>query len=193
MDSADLPRLAYLVILLTAVVGWFLAENRQSLGATMRSFIVWGLIFLGVMAGYGLWGDIHDDIAPRQTVLEDGAGITVPRSQDGHFHLTLKLNGTSVDFLVDTGATDMVLTQQDATRIGLNVDDLAFIGRARTANGTVETAYTTLDTVELGPFRFRDVGVAVNGGEMAGSLLGMSFLSKFDRLEISDNRLLLEP
>ena len=192
MDTADFPRLVYLVILLTAVVGWMIAENRASLGKSVRSLLVWGMIFLGVTAGYGLWGDVRDDIVPRQTVLEDGAGIMVPRAEDGHFHLTLELDGVPVDFLVDTGASDLVLTRQDAQRVGLDPDSLVFLGRARTANGMVKTAYTTVDSVALGPFRFNRVGVAVNGGEMQGSLLGMSFLSMFERLEISDNRLLLE-
>ena len=193
MDSADFPRLVYLVILLTAVVGWLIAENRHSLGKTARSMLVWGLIFVGVMAGYGLWGDIRDDIAPRQTVLEDGAGIAVPRAEDGHFHLVLEVNGVPVEFLVDTGASDIVLTLQDAERVGLDPDNLAFLGRARTANGMVETAYTSVDSISLGPVRFDRVGVAVNGGEMDGSLLGMAFLNRFARLEISDNRLVLEP
>lgn len=193
MDSADFPRLVYLVILLTAVVGWVLAENRQSLGKTTRSLLVWGLIFIGIMAGYGLWGDIRNDIAPRQTVLEDGAGVAVPRGEDGHFHLVLEVNGVPVEFLVDTGATDIVLTLEDAERVGLDPDDLAFLGRARTANGVVETAFATVDTISLGPVRFDRVGVAVNGGEMDGSLLGMAFLNRFSRLEISDNRLVLEP
>ncbi|MEQ9038408.1 MAG: TIGR02281 family clan AA aspartic protease [Silicimonas sp.] len=193
MDSADFPRLVYLVILLTAVVGWLMAENRQSLGRTARSLLVWGLIVVGLMAGYGLWGDIRNDIAPRQTVLEDGTGVAVPRSEDGHFHLTLEVNGVPVEFLVDTGASDIVLTMRDAERVGLEPGGLAFLGRARTANGMVETAYTTVDRISLGPIRFDRVGVAVNGGEMDGSLLGMAFLNRFGRLEISDNTLLLEP
>lgn len=193
MDSADFPRLVYLVILLTAVVGWLIAENRNSLGATARAFLVWGLIIVGLMAGYGLWGDIRNDISPRQTVLEDGSGVMVPRSEDGHFHLVLQVNGVPVEFLVDTGATDIVLTREDAERVGLDPQNLAFLGRARTANGVVETAYATVDDISLGPVRFDRVGVAVNGGEMDGSLLGMAFLSRFSRLEISDNRLVLEP
>lgn len=193
MDSSDFPRLVYLVILLTAVVGWLIAENRNSLGKTARSLIVWGLIFIGVMAGYGLWVDIRNDITPQQSVLEGGAGITVPRAQDGHFHLTVRINDVPVEFLVDTGATDIVLTRRDAERVGLDPDTMPFLGRANTANGVVETAYGSVDSVALGPFRFTDVDVAVNSGDMAGSLLGMSFLSRFSRLEISGNRLLLEP
>lgn len=192
MDSSDFPRAIYLGILLVAVCGWLIAENRQSLGQTARMLLVWGLIFIGLIAGYGLWSDVRDDIAPRQSVLEDGSGISVPRAENGHFHLTLTINDVPVNFLVDTGATDIVLTRDDARRVGIDPDDLAFIGRARTANGTVSTAFTRVDRIELGPAAFNNVQVSVNGGDMGGSLLGMAFLSRFERLEISNNQLTLE-
>lgn len=193
MDSADLPRFIYLVILATAVVGWFIAENRRNMGKSVRMLLAWGLIFLGVVAGYGLWEDIRNDVRPQQAVLEDGSRIEVPRGPGGHFHLTLEVNGTPVDFLVDTGATDIVLTRRDAERVGLDPDNLAFLGSARTANGDVRTAFATVDRLALGPITFDRVRVAVNGGEMDGSLLGMSFLSRFGRLEIAGNKLILEP
>lgn len=192
MDSSELPRLLYLILLGAAVVGWFIAENRQNLGSSARMALVWGMIFIGMVAGYGLWQDVKSDVLPRQSVLAEDSLIEVPRHVDGHFHLTLRLNGTPIDFLVDTGATDMVLSLDDARRAGLNPDDLAFAGTARTANGTVSTAFTRIDLVELGPIGFENVRVAVNGGEMNGSLLGMSFLSRFDRLEIANNVLQLE-
>ncbi len=192
MDSQDLPRLIYLVLLGAAVVGWFLAENRGNLGKTSRMAMAWGMIFVGIVAGYGLWDDIRRDVLPRQSVISEERIIEVPRQGDGHFSLTLRLNGEPVEFLVDTGATDMVLSLDDARRAGLNPDELAFLGTARTANGTVKTAFTTVDEVAIGPVVFDDVRVAVNGGEMRGSLLGMSFLNRFERLEIADNRLRLE-
>jgi aspartyl protease family protein len=192
MDSSDLPRLIYLVLLGAAVAGWFIAENRGNLGRTARMAMVWGMIFVGMVAIYGLWDDIRYDVLPQQAVLADESAIVVPRSSDGHFHLTLMLNGEPVEFLVDTGATDMVLSLADARRAGLDPDNLAFLGTARTANGTVKTAFTTIDQVSLGPVRLGNVRAAVNGGEMRGSLLGMSFLNRFDRLEIADNTLRLE-
>jgi aspartyl protease family protein len=192
MDNADLPRLIYLVLLGAAVVGWFIAENRGNLGATARMAMAWGMIFVGIVAGYGLWDDIRGDVMPRQSVLTENRIIEVPRSSDRHFNLTMRLNGEPIEFVVDTGATDMVLSLEDARRAGLNPDDLAFAGSARTANGTVRTAFTTVDEVAIGPVTFNNVRVAVNGGEMRGSLLGMSFLDRFDRVEISGNRLRLE-
>lgn len=193
MDSFDLPRLVFLVILGTAIAGWFIAENRNSLGKNARMALAWGMIFLGLAAGYGLWSDVRDDILPRQAVVEDGTAIEVPRGPDGHFHLVLEMNGTPVRFVVDTGASDIVLTKADAARVGLDPDKLVYSGLANTANGTVSTARARIDEISLGPVTHRDVTVAVNDGEMFGSLLGMAYLNRFDRLEISDGVLRLEP
>ncbi|MGB0439794.1 MAG: retropepsin-like aspartic protease family protein, partial [Paracoccaceae bacterium] len=70
--------------------------------------------------------------------------------------------------------------------------DLAFFGEAMTANGMVRTAPVLLDRVALGPFQDSNLPASVNAGEMRQSLLGMSYLQRFDRLEISNNRLVLE-
>ena len=193
MDSSELPRLIYLVLLGAAVVvGWFLAENRGNLGKSARMAMAWGMIFRGIVAAYGLWDDIRSDVMPRQAVVTEDRVIEVPRSDDRHFNLTMRLNGEPIVFVVDTGATDMVLSLADARRAGLNPDDLAFVGSARTANGTVSTAWTTVDEVTIGPVVFDNVRVAVNSGDMRGSLLGMSFLDRFERVEIEGNRLRLE-
>ena len=191
MDGAESPRVAYLVLLLVALVGWFFAENRMSLGRVMRTAMVWGLIFLGVIAAYGLWGDIRDEVAPQQSVISSGT-IAVPRGPDGHYRLTLMLNDVPVDFIVDTGATEIVLTKEDAARVGLDESDLSFTGVAVTANGSVRTARARIDEMSLGPITDADVPVAVNQGDLFSSLLGMTYLQRFDRIEIADGRLLLE-
>jgi len=193
MENVPFDRLLYLVILGAAIGGWFIAENRHSLGKSARMALAWGLIFLGFIAVYGLWEDIQGDFVPQQAILENGGLIEIPRGSDGHFHATIELNGTGVNFLVDTGASDVVLTKRDAERIGLNLDDLAFLGTARTANGEVRTAYATIDDVALGPVVFRNVSVAVNSGEMGSSLLGMSYLERFSRIEIVGDRIRLIP
>lgn len=191
MDGYEFGRLTYLILLGVAVTIWFIAEHRQSLGKSLRMAIAWGMIFLGVIAAVGLWDDIRDDVAPRQSVAAEGV-IEVPRSFDGHYHLTLRMNGTPVDFIVDTGATDVVLSQTDAARIGIDPAELAYTGRAQTANGLVNTARARVDEVALGPIVDRNLPVSVNGGEMDGSLLGMSYLQRFERLEISGGMLVLE-
>lgn len=190
MTGDDFARFIYLAILATAIIGWFLAENRKSLGKTARMATAWGLIFVGVVAAYGLWSDIRSDVLPRQSVIGQNV-IEVPRSFDGHYHLTLFLNDTAVDFIVDTGASDVVLSLEDAKRIGLNPDNLIFSGSASTANGSVATASAKIENLRLGKIHDQGVRVSVNGGEMDGSLLGMSYLQRFSRIEIARDKLIL--
>jgi aspartyl protease family protein len=182
-------RLIYLTLLLAAVGGWLMVEFRQRLGQTLRLLVAWGLIFLGVIAAAGLWNDVRPNLMPRQAVMEGGA-IEVPRADDGHFYLTLVINGTPVRFVADTGASNMVLTIEDAARLGIDPASLVYLGQARTANGTVRTARVTLPQVELGPYVDTDFPAWVNEGEMFGSLLGMEYLRLY-RVEIDGDRMIL--
>lgn len=191
MDGDDLARLFYLILLGTAVAGWFIAENRQSLGKTARQAAAWGLIFVGVIAGVGLWGDIRGDIVPARAVVTGAGQIEVPLAPDGHYYLTLQLDGTPVQFMVDTGASAIVLSRDDAERAGVDLETLAFLGRAETANGVVRTAGARISQVSVGDITDHNVRVSVNEGEMDGSLLGMSYLRRFDKVEIQDRKLVL--
>lgn len=189
MDGDTLARVAYLALLLAAVGGWVVVEYRRRMGQALRTAAAWGLIFVGLMAGYGLWGDIRRDVLPRQAVTQSGE-IELPRAGDGHFYATLDINGTGVLFLADTGATNMVLSRDDARRLGIDPAALMFIGQASTANGTVRTARVTLPQVEIGPFRDTDVPAYVTDGEMDISLLGMDYLRRY-RVTIDDDRMIL--
>ena len=126
MSSTDFGSLAYLILLGIMVASWFFVQNRQSLNKTLQQGAIWGLIFLGTIAAVGLWGDIRQTIHPQQMVMTDTSRIEVPRAPDGHYHLTLDINEEPVRFVVDTGATGMVLSMEDARRVGLSEDDLIF-------------------------------------------------------------------
>jgi aspartyl protease family protein len=190
MSDFDVGRLAYLVLLGLAVGGYFLAQGRENLGRTAQQAVVWGLIFVGMIAGFGLWGDIRNDVAPRQSIISDTM-IEIPRSADGHYYAVLELNGQAVRFVIDTGATDVVLTKSDAARVGLELNALAYSGSATTANGVVRTAPARIAEFQFGAITDRDIRVFVNQGKMAESLLGMSYLQRFGKIEIARDRLLL--
>jgi len=191
MTGDTTANLIYLVLLGCAVGGWFVIQNRNGIGKMLQQAMIWGFIFLGVVAGYGLWSDVQRQTTGGQMLQLGNGQITVPRQADGHYYLTLALNGENIRFVVDTGATDMVLTREDASRAGLDVDALNFIGTANTANGTVRTAPVRLDTVRLGDVTDADVYASVNGGQMDGSLLGMGYLERWGRIEISGGELRL--
>lgn len=189
MDGDMIGRLAYLGLLLAAVGGYVIVEFRGRMGQALRTAAAWGLIVIGLMAGYGLWNDLRTDLLPRQSVITGGE-IRLPRAEDGHYYLTLTMNGTEVPFMVDTGASQMVLTSRDAERLGIDPASLLFLGEARTANGTVRTARVTLTDVTLGPHQDDSVTAFVNEGDLDISLLGMSYLGKY-RIEIADGEMIL--
>lgn len=187
----DWPRLIYLALLLLAVGGFLFVEFRARPGKTARQAAAWGLIFLGAIAVAGLWDDISGTALPRQQILE-GGGIEVPLGPDGHYHLRADLNGTSVRFVVDTGATTIALSRKDAGRIGIDVNALAFTGQARTANGIVRTAPVLIDSFAIGPIHDERIMAVVIDAEMDQSLLGMNYLSRFARVSMERERLVLE-
>ncbi|NEX45126.1 retropepsin-like aspartic protease family protein [Pseudotabrizicola algicola] len=189
MDSEMIARLAYLGLLLVAVGGYLVVEFRGRIGHALRTAAAWGLIVIGLMAGYGLWQDLSRDVLPRQAVIE-GGDIRLPRSADGHYYLTLDIDGTPIRFMVDTGASQMVLSLADARRLGIDPARLAFIGEARTANGIVRTARVTLDNVTLGPHRDARLAAVVNEGDLGTSLLGMSYLGRYS-IEITGGEMIL--
>ncbi len=189
MDSDQAGRLTYLVLLLIAVGGWVMVEYRTRIGQALRVALAWGMIFLGVAAGYGLWNDLRDDILPRQMVTEAGA-VEIPRAADGHYYVQLDIGGQAVLFLADTGATNVVLSPADARRLGIDPAGLVYTGQAMTANGMVRTARVRLSDVQLGPFADDSLAVWVNEADMDGSLLGMDYLGRF-RIEIARDKMVL--
>ncbi|MCM2561208.1 TIGR02281 family clan AA aspartic protease [Lutimaribacter sp. EGI FJ00015] len=191
MSEFQIGNLFYLVLLGAAVTMWFIAQNRNSLGRTLQHAMVWGLIFLGVVAAVGLWSDIRSTVLPQQSVLAEQGQIKLPRAPDGHYYLTADVNGHPTRFVVDTGATEIVLSAEDARAAGIADDDLIFSGRAYSANGPVATAPVTLESLAVGPIEDRNLRAWVNEGEMNISLLGMSYLQRYDRIEITDGALVL--
>ena len=177
MDGDNIARLIYLGLLLAALGGWIMVEYRGRMGQALRTGLAWGMIFVGLMAGYGLWGDLRDDILPAQSAAN--GMVTIPRAADGHYYPRLTIDGQDLVFMADTGATSVVLSPDDARSLGIDPDALAYVGEAMTANGIVRTATVTLRNVTFGPFIDETVTAQVNESDMDGSLLGMSYLGRF--------------
>lgn len=193
MESYDLARLGYLVVLGIALAGWLMNEHRRSHGLVMRQAAVWFFVFIGVIAAVGLWQDVRTELSPPQISIVDGAPrIEAQRAFDGHYYVSLNVNRVPVRFVVDTGATDLVLTRKDAERLGVDTEALLFPGIAGTANGDVRTARMRIEEVAIGPFVDHNVPVLINSGEMKTSLLGMSYLQRYRRIEIADGVMVLE-
>jgi len=117
--------------------------------------------------------------------------VRFPISAGERIMVKAKVDGVPVDFLVDTGATDVVLSPRDAECIGFVHADLRFDQAYRTASGTISGAPVTLDEIAVGPIEMENVKATVNGRAMDTSLLGMSFLSRLSGFSVTDDTLIL--
>ena len=117
--------------------------------------------------------------------------ITFEKDPRGHYFIKALVRGIPVLFLVDTGATRMVLSPADAERVGLNRDYLRFSGTSRTAGGVVKVAPIQLREVSVGPITLESVDASVNSVPMRFSLLGMAFLERLRGFSFEGERLTL--
>lgn len=126
------------------------------------------------------------------TVGDAFAGsAALERGANGHWSADARMNGRKVHVIVDTGATLVALTQDDAKAIGIDVRTLRFDERVRTANGTARAATVTLERVQVGNVRVRDVEAMVIERGLDVSLLGMSFLSRLEQFDVRGRTLRL--
>ncbi|WP_117192992.1 TIGR02281 family clan AA aspartic protease [Rhizobium terrae] len=122
--------------------------------------------------------------APGTVVLEaDGRG---------HFQATFRINGKSVDGLVDTGASLVAINESTARKLGFGANSLDFRYTVNTANGGTEAAHVELDRIEIGGVRVKDVDAFVlRDKALSGTLVGMSFLKKLKSFQVEGGRLRL--
>lgn len=191
-DSPEsIGRLIYLLILLVGIGAALLFGRRLEPLRAMRDLAIWGLILAMVVIVYGFRDVLTREMMPDRAMVTESGAIAVRRGSGGHFRTTIDVNGAPVRFLIDTGATGIVLAQSDARAAGIDPDVLAFDDTAITANGRVAIAPVRLDRMSFGGMEFRDIPAQVNGGVLDVSLLGMSFLNRFDRIEIRGDTLIL--
>jgi aspartyl protease family protein len=120
------------------------------------------------------------------------AGETVlPRADDGHFYADVTVDGASTQMLVDTGATTVALTGEDAEAMGLSWNDADVEPVARGANGLVYGVPVTLGHVSIGDLEARDVEAMIVPEGLDISLLGQSFLQKIEHVEMQGDRMVL--
>lgn len=192
LGEFDAARLFYLSLLLLLVLSGVVAGYRHRIGQGLQAAAIWTLIFLGAVIAYGFRDTLQTQLIGGAETVVTEEGVVLRRGGDGHFHARAEVNGETVDFLVDTGASSLVLSREDARRVGLDPSRLVFSQPAQTANGVVFSAPATLDSLRLGPFEDRNVAATVNGGALGVSLMGMSYLRRFARVTVEGDRMLLE-
>ena len=121
-----------------------------------------------------------------------GRTVELKAGAYGHFHAHAEINGQPISVMVDTGASIVALTFDDARAAGLYVRDSDFTHRVSTANGFARIAPVTIDRLSVGDIEVRDVsGAVMEQGKLGTTLLGMSFLSRLQRVDIRSGMLVL--
>lgn len=115
----------------------------------------------------------------------------VPRNSDGLFYVNATVNGKPMRFLVDTGASVMVLTSADAKALGLMVQHKDFTGTVSTVGGAARMAWTNIDHLQLAGHEMRNVDAAIVSNGLEVSLLGQNILKQFESITISADRLVI--
>lgn len=187
--------LIYDFLLLAMISAGLIGHVMSNPGEALRNVAGWVLIF-GILAlGYSVWnggGRLASELNPS-TGSATAQAITFRADLSGHYLVSAKVNGIEIDFMIDTGATQVVLNLSDAKKIGFVVDQLSFALPASTANGIVYSAPVRLNSIEVGPIRLENVDGVVNQGELDISLLGMSFLNQLSGYEVRGGLLTLYP
>lgn len=128
---------------------------------------------------------------PRSTSSSNS--VEVPPDALGRFRVDGRVNGQSLDFMIDTGASIIALTADAAAELGIHPAVSDYTVGLKTANGLVRAARTTLETVEVGDIAVHDVtAVVLPDGALSENLLGMSFLSRLRHFDYTDGRMVLE-
>jgi aspartyl protease family protein len=177
------------------VVGW-----RTRPRSALRNAAIWAVIFLVLIGVFAFGRDagvigqrIMAALSPTQGTMNEDGTIQFGAGPDGHFRIQAIVNGQRVTFLVDTGATDVVLAPDDARRLGYDPARLRFDQMSQTANGIVRGASVRLQSLIIGPIDLTEMPATVNGADMSDSLLGMAFLNRLDGWRVQGGVLTLEP
>lgn len=121
-----------------------------------------------------------------------GMAVSIPKSKaDGQFWTDARVNSGHVRFLVDTGASSVALTPEDARKAGIRLNNLTYDVRISTAGGENKAAYVTLKSISIGSVTVRNVRAIVVPEGLSTSLLGMTFLGELQKVEASPSALIL--
>lgn len=186
-----------LAFLLIGVIG------RGMLGSAVRYGLIWAAIFLVGLAAYAYRDEIGvaakrilGEVFPGEPALEaaaDGRSVTITRApRDIHFSVIATVQNAPVDMMIDTGASVVTLTYEDALLAGIRTRNLRYDVTVSTANGPARAAPVILDQVAIGPIVERRVAALVaEQGMLETSLLGLNFLNELTSFTVTGNRMIM--
>lgn len=179
-------------------------------GNILRDSVIIGILAIGVAFAAANREDIYEKLgvelpnpsekaatftAPPKTETMrplSGMAVSIPKSKvDGQFWTDARVNSGHIHFLVDTGASSVALTPEDARKAGIRTNELDYSVPISTAGGENVAAYVTLKSISIGAVTVRNVRALVVPEGLNTSLLGMTFLGQLQKVEATPHALIL--
>lgn len=188
----------YAVPLLVMLGGGALLHYRGKAADLLRHISYWCAIIVIIIAGYSyrdvlMNNRIISSLIPQRAIVNSDGTMTFRVASDGHFYMETRINNVLVKFMVDTGASDITLSESDAIRIGLHPESLAYTRSYHTANGVISGAPVVLDEFVVGTVALHNIPASVNKADMGTSLLGMEFFRQLRGFSVEGDVLVLNP
>jgi aspartyl protease family protein len=198
LTTGDFASLSYRLVLLIFLGSAVIVMFRGRLSQAVKAALLWIAFGMALLVGYtyrfelrGVADRVMAEVVPGH-VIAHGRSVEVARAFNGDFDISARINGARVAMVLDTGASSVVLTREDAKAAGLPLEVLAYTAVIETANGRTRAAPVRLDRVAVGDLVERSVDALVaQPGQLKTSLLGMSFLNRLQSWEVRGDRLLL--
>jgi aspartyl protease family protein len=191
LTSDETFNVIYFVILLALFASSMIARMANRPIKFLKDISIWLAVVFVLVLGYsyryefsGVKERVLGELSPARANISDDGSVSFRVARDGHYHIIAKVNGEDVEFMLDTGASDVVINRSTAKRLGINVRELEFTKIYNTANGTVKGAPIRLDSLEIGDIKVKGVRASVNDSDLDTPLLGMSFLEKLGGYEV---------
>lgn len=168
----------------------------------LRNIAIWLVVIFALVGGYSLRYEIQDfasrvtaGVVPGSPVSrysENGKTVSLERAANGHFQTRALINGKTMTLTVDTGASVVVLSYDDAAAANIDVGRLSYSVSVNTANGSTNAAPVIIDHLQIGNIERDNVRALVSRpGDLSESLLGMSFLDRLSGYSVRGDRIIL--
>ena len=199
MAQDDFARIVYGFALLVFLGGVLSSSYRGRIGQAFKHLTGWMAVMLLLIGLYSYRAELAvvadrmvGELSPRGTQINvtrtygTGQAVRIKKGWSGHFVAKAQIGDIPVNMIVDTGASTVVLSHEDAERLGIRTGDLSYSVNVQTANGSSSAARIYLENVSIGSVHMSGVETLVaRPGSLHQSLLGMSFLSRLRSYEFS--------
>ena len=186
-DKSDLVYFAFMSLF----VSWWTASESVSMKHFAKQACLWGGMGLLLMVLYSYRFELVEvkdrvmgNLRPEYGMDVGDNSVSFPVTDNGHFYIVAQVNGQPVRFLVDTGASSIVLTPEVAGRLGYDLKRVSFSQSFETANGQVRGAPVLLNSLQIRGFYVTDIPASINQAPMQYSLLGMEFFRRLKSYKV---------